>query len=434
MDKEIRNKIANLVEDVGLPPYLYTDPDRFIAGATPVLYSGMFWDKEEIINGVEAFLSGSWIASGENVKKFEKQFANKIRDRYGVMVNSGSSANLILVTSMKEYRSWKDGSEIIVSPVGFPTTIAPISQNNLKPVFIDIEMDTLNFNVDLVEEKITDKTVAIFLSPVLGNPLDMDRVVEICNHHKIDLILDSCDSLGSKWREKYLTEYAIASSHSLYASHTLSTGEGGLITTSNPDIARIARQLIAWGRDCWCSSTQAMSKNGACGKRFDKWLKNYDGIVDHKYFFRLRGYNLKPLDMQGAIGLAQIKKIDEIFERRINSKNILDKLFSKYIDGVRMPQPLENSKPVWFGTPIVCETKELKNELVQHLENNLIQTRNYFAGNLLLHPGYEHLDDWKKYPNANKVLDLVFFVGSAPFYTEKHFQYFEKVLKEFKNE
>lgn len=440
MNNTLREDVSKLIDKYGLPPYIYTDPDRFISGETPVLYSGLYWDKNEIINGVESLLAGTWIASGNQVGKFEKKFANKIRDRYGIMVNSGSSANLILIASCKQVFEWPDDSEIIVSPVGFPTTIAPIPQNNLVPVFIDIEMDSLNFDINLIEEKITEKTVAIFLSPVLGNPPDIDKILEICEKYNLKLLLDSCDSLGSMWRVddktfKYLNEFAVASSHSLYASHTISTGQGGIITTSNPDIMRIARQLISWGRSCYCSDNQALSKNGACNQRFSKWLENYDGIVDHKYVFDYMGFNLHPLDLQGAIGISQLDKMDDIFNKRITNKNKIDYIFGKNIDGIKTIDPISwKSDPVWFGTPILCENKELKIKLVQYLEDNKIQTRNYFAGNLLLHKGYEHLGNWKDYPNANKVLDLVFFIGCAPFYTDKHLNYIDQVTGNFKNE
>ena len=432
-DTALRDEIKDLVKRHGLPPYIYTDPDRFTPGKTPVLYSGLYWNADEIVNAVEAIIAGTWVAYGDKVRQFEEAFASKICDRYVVMVNSGSSANLILIAACKQVYGWDDCAEIIVSPVGFPTTIAPIPQNNLTPVIVDIEMDTLNIDIDRIEAKITDKTVAVFLSPVLGNPPDMDKLTALCKRRGLLLLLDACDSLGSTWRGNYLNSYAAVSSHSFYASHIISTGQGGAITTNNADIATAARQLSTWGRACCCSDSQALSQNGACGKRFAKWLDNYDGIIDHKYVFDYMGYNLRGLDLQGAIGLVQLEKMDEIFIRRKTSKRILQSLFEDYVSDVRIVDSLYHADPVWFGTPVICQNKDLKDRLVQHLENNLIQTRNYFAGNLLLHKGYEDLGNWQDYPNANSVLETVFFIGAAPFYRAAHFDYAKGVLMGFKN-
>lgn len=379
-------------------------------------------------------LGGKWLTSGEQVHRFEIEFSKKFNFKDSVMVNSGSSANLVMVGAVKKYLNWQDGDEVILSVVGFPTTLAPLLQHNLKPVLIDIELDSLNFDLDLIEEKITDRTRAILLSPVLGNPPDMDRLLEICKKHNIELLLDDCDSLGSAWRGQYLSEYAIASSCSFYPAHHISTGEGGMVSSNIPEIVTIARSLAWWGRDCYCVGAQNLLSCGVCGKRFDQWLDGYDGIVDHKYVFTNMGYNLKPLDMQGAVGLVQLKKLEEIESRRNNSKRQLQAIFEKYIEGVQIPNELPEAKTCWFGTPIVCPDQESKRSLVAYLESNKIQTRNYFAGNILLQPAYKHLDKAENYPNANVVLDRVFFVGAAPHYHEKVFDYVEQKLSEYAKE
>jgi CDP-6-deoxy-D-xylo-4-hexulose-3-dehydrase len=189
-----------------------------------------------------------------------------------------------------------------------------------------------------------------------------------------------------------------------------------------------------WGRDCYCVGAANLMSCGTCGKRFDKWLDSYDGIIDHKYVFSEMGYNLKPLDLQGAIGVEQLKKLDEIEANRRTSKETLEKIFTDNIPGLRAPKTLDKADPCWFGTPFICEEEGLKHKLVQYLEDNKIQTRNYFAGNILLHPGYSFLDDSSKYPEANKVLDKVFFIGAAPHYTQEVFDYIESVIKKFKND
>jgi CDP-4-dehydro-6-deoxyglucose reductase, E1 len=409
-------------------PYLYGN--SFIPGETTIPYSGPYWDERETRAAINTFLNGNWITAGENVNAFEKEFSRMFNVKYSLMVNSGSSANLVMFAALKKYYKWQDNDEIIVSPVGFPTTISAIYQNRLKPVFVDIEWDTLNFCLCGIEKKITSRTKAIFLSPVLGNPPNMDELITICKKFNVLLILDNCDSLGSKWNGKYLNEYAVASSNSFYPSHHISTGEGGMVCTDDKRLMRIMISLAWWGRDCTCVGVDNMLKNGSCGKRFGKWLDLYGGVVDHKYVFSNMGYNLKPLDLQGAIGLVQLEKFDEIRIKRKRSKVFIHDIVTA-IPGIKGVSQFLNADVNWFGTPFVCDNGDLKQRLVKYFEENKIQTRNYFSGNILLHPGYSFLDDYKKYPEANKVLDKVFFLGAAPHYEQPVFDYIEKVVKAF---
>ena len=425
LNQDIRALIGNHVS-----PYIY-NAKSFVAGTTPIYYSGPYWDNQEAEAAIYAFLNGKWITTGENVYKFERLFGKRFRSKYNLMVNSGSSANLVLIAALKKRFDWTDDDEIIVSPVGFATTISVIHQNRLKPVFIDIEWDTLNFDLDQLESKITSRTKAIFVSPVLGNPPDFDRLLEICKKYNLKLIGDNCDSLGSKWEGKYLNEYYIAFSNSFYPAHHISTGEGGMVCTDDEELKKIMMSIAWWGRDCYCIGAANLMSCGTCGKRFDKWLDSYDGVIDHKYVFSNMGYNLKPLDLQGAIGVVQLSKLDEIEANRKNSKEIIEKIFTDNISDIKTPTTLAKADPCWFGTPFICESEGLKHKLVQHLEDNKIQTRNYFAGNILLHPGYSFLDNALNYPEANKVLDKVFFIGAAPHYNENVFNYIEDVIKKF---
>ena len=411
-------------------PYIY-NAKEFKPGITPIYYSGPYWDNKEIEAAMNSFLNGKWITSGENVFMFERAFSKKFNTKYSFMVNSGSSANLVLMTALKKRFNWQDEDEIIVSPVGFATTVSVIHQNRLKPVFIDIEWNTLNFDLDKIEEKITPRTKAMFVSPVLGNPPDFDRLIEICEKHDIKLVLDNCDSLGSKWNGKYLNEYAVAFANSFYPAHHISTGEGGMVCTDDEELKKIMVSVAWWGRDCYCVGSANLLACGTCGKRFDNWLDTYDGVIDHKYVFSNMGYNLKPLDLQGAIGSVQLEKFDEIETNRKNSKQTIEKIFTDHISGLRGVQSLPQSDVSWFGTPFICEEPGLKHKLVTYLEANKIQTRNYFAGNILMHPGYSFLDNYKDYPEANKVLDKVFFIGAAPHYTEPVFDYIKSVIEKF---
>jgi len=422
-------KIRDLVKDAS--PKWMLDYTTFIPGTTPVYYSGPFFDTEELEATIKAFLTGKWLVTGEHVYKFQLEFAKKFGVTHAHMVNSGSSANLILITALKKFFKWNDGDEIIVSPVGFPTTIAPISQNNLVPVFADIEMKTLNFSIDAVRAKITPKTRAIFVSPVLGNPPHMDDLRELCALHDILLIGDNCDSLGTMWAGKPITDYYFAWTCSFYPAHHITTGEGGMICANDELFIDLCRSLSWWGRDCYCVGSANLLPCGTCKRRFDKWLPGFDGTVDHKYVFTSMGYNLKPLDMQGAMGLVQLKKIDQINTFRIRSKETISHSIFKHIAGARVAEALTNAAPAWFGVPIICDTDTIKTDLQQHFENHKIQTRNYFAGNILLHPGYAHLDDYQLYPNANLALSRVFFIGCAPHYTTEILDYIDSVCEDW---
>jgi CDP-6-deoxy-D-xylo-4-hexulose-3-dehydrase len=412
-------------------PYIYNAKD-FKPGQTPIYYSGPYWDNKETEAAIDSFINGKWVTAGEKVYKFESQFSKRFNTKFSHMVNSGSSANLILIAALKRRFNWNDEDEIIVSPVGFATTISVLYQNRLKPIFIDIEWDTLNFDINQIEAKITSKTKGIFVSPVLGNPPDMDKLIELCEKYDLKLIGDNCDSLGSKWGEKYLNEYYVAYSNSFYPAHHISTGEGGMICTNDAELKKLFVSLSWWGRDCYCIGSANLLSCGTCGNRFDKWLENYDGVIDHKYVFSEMGYNLKPLDLQGAIGLVQLDKLDEIEANRKISNERISKIFTDNISNIKVPKVLSKAEPCWFGTPFICDEPGLKHKLVAYLEANKIQTRNYFAGNILLHPGYSSLDDYKLYPEANKVLDKVFFIGAAPHYTEPVFNYIEETIKNFK--
>jgi len=345
-----------------------------------------------------------------------------------LMVNSGSSANLVMLAALRRHYDWPAGSEVIVSAVGFPTTVAPIIQNRMTPVFCDIEWETLNFSLDAVEAAVTERTVAVFLSPVLGDPCDVTRLSELCKRTGITLILDGCDSLGSEWLGLPLPSYAAASSCSFYPAHHISTGEGGMVSSSVPGVVEKARVFAHWGRDCHCVGAANALPKGSCGKRFAEWLGPEQGIVDHKYLFTEQGYNLKPLDLQGAIGLKQLEKFPSIFaNRRYIKQRLADSLRNQ--DRVRVPGELPGARTNWFGVPLVCDSVETKQRLVTHLESAKIQTRNYFAGNLLLHPGYSYLGEAADFPNANEVLRRVFFLGCNPTYSEAVISYIEEQLQ-----
>lgn len=423
------NEIISQLSNISAPKYI-KNYDNFDKTRDGVLYSGTFWDHNEIEAMLKAICQGDWIVSGSMVEKFQDEFSKKFNVKYSHMVNSGSSANLVMLSAAKKRFDWKNGDEIIVSPVGFPTTIAPIIQNNLSPKFIDIEFDSLNFDINLLESAITDRTKAIIVSPVLGNPPDLDYIKQLCEQKGLVLLGDNCDSLGSKINGRYIHEYYDAWSCSFYPAHHISTGEGGMVSTNDFELMQLARSISWWGRDCYCVGANNLLPCGTCGKRFDYWLKNYDGIIDHKYIYNNVGYNLKPLDLQGALGSCQLVKFDTISQRRKYNKSRIEQKLHDHI-GLTKVKVLDNAEPCWFGVPVICEEKGQKEMLVSHFEAHKIQTRNYFGGNILLHPGYEHLDDYKKYPKSNKTLDQVFFLGCSPIYNEAVLSYIEEVIEKW---
>ena len=431
ISKPIQEFVSGLAaSETELFPFLANLAKGFDETTDTVYYSGPYWSTEEVEVAIESLLVGKWLSSGEKVNQFERAFSKYFNSAESLMVNSGSSANLVMIAALKDYFGWIDGDEIIVSVVGFPTTANSILQNGLVPRFVDIEWEDLNWSVDAIKKAISPRTKAIFFSPVLGNPGNFDAILKIVENHNVELILDNCDSLGSKWKGKYLNEYSVASSCSFYPAHHITTMEGGMVSSKVEEVIKIARSYAWWGRGCYCVGRQNLLPNGTCKKRFDTWIPGCSTVVDHKYVFDKIGYNLKPLDLQGAIGSVQLRKFEEIHTLRRKNKEAIDAFFSK-IPGCKIIGEHTNSEVSWFGTPIVCDSAEIKSKMVMHLERNRIQTRNYFAGNLLRQPGYSHLGDWKDFPNASMVLERVFFVGASPTINQLMLNRIEKVLSEF---
>ena len=428
----VSNKVKDFIsqlENDGETLFPYLANNNWKPGDA-VYYSGPYWDHREPAAAITTLLQGKWLPSGEEVNKFERAFSKKFDFGHSVMVNSGSSANLVMLAALKKYFGWQDDDEIIVCACGFATTIAPIVQNNLKPVFVDIDLSDLNWNLNQVFKKVTPKTRAVFSSPVLGNPYDMDRLVKFCKAKGIQIISDNCDSLGSKWKGEYLTKHSIAASCSFYPAHHLCAIEGGMVSSNVKEIVDLARSYAWWGRGCYCIGQQNLLKDGVCGKRFSSWLEGYNDKVDHKYVFGVAGYNLKPADLQGSIGLVQLEKFDEIHKMRRSNKERLTSIF-EMIPGVRVVKEKKEAETSWFGVPIICEDGPVstsKQALVKHLENNNVQTRNYFAGNILRHPGYKDLGNAEDFPNSTKTLDNVFFVGCAPVITDEMIDHIESVV------
>lgn len=436
----------------------------FDAAKPSCLYSGPVYGVNELVAGCTALVEGKWSVAGEYVHRFEQVFSRYLGQAESVMVNSGSSADLLLIAAAKQRYGWKDGDGIIVSPVGFPTSISAITLNGLTPIFVDIEWATLNADNDAIEwalgkhvgehwrdeglplsESHMEATAwprvrAILVSPVLGNPPDMDRLTELAARYGVKLLMDGCDSLGSTWRGQHLASYATASTCSFFPSHHISTLQGGMISSNDTELIRVARQMSAWGRACYCTGAANLLPKGVCGCRFKAWLPQLPEVeVDHKYVYETQGFNLQPLDLQGALGLEQMERIDDLHAARREAFERLDAIFAplhsrkmiKSDSHVQQIEQLSHADPSWFGYPIICPTYRYKRALVAHLEAAGIQTRNYFAGNILLHPGYEHLGTAADYPNAQQVLQRVLFIGTNPSWADEHFAHIEATIKAF---
>jgi len=412
---------------------------QWVAGTDWVQYSGSVLDEREYIAVIECLLEG-WLALGENGIRFENKFPKRLGKEHGCLTNSGSSANLLMITALGSKKLWNlpKGSKIITPVAGFPTTINPIIQNGFTPVFIDIEMDTLNLDIEQLENAAKNGASALVFAHVLGNPPNMDAVMDIVRRYNLILVEDCCDALGSTYKGQALGSFGEMATCSFYPAHHITMGEGGFIATKTKDQEMILKSLREWGRGCYCSGKAASClKNGMCKKRFSNWLPSLPNeVFDHKYIYEEIGYNLKPLDLQAAMGLVQLEKLDSIIQTRKHNYRRLLQVFSRYEDKFILPKATEGSDPAWFAFPITVKTDAgfKRTELTMFFEDNKIQTRNYFGGNILLQPGYSHLaqgDPIADFPNATTATTNTFFLGTSPRITDPQIDYIEEILTNF---
>lgn len=411
-----------------------------------IQYSGPFFDSKEYTAAIDSLLN-NWFILGEKGRDFEKKFSKFLGKNDGILVNSGSSANLLMVSLLKTKRGGKlpVGSKFITPVVCFPTTINPLIQNGFKPVFVDVTLPSLNLDLDQVEkilEEDTNKEIkGIIFAHVLGNPPDMDRLMGIVKKYKLIFLEDTCDALGSTWDGKPLGSFGDISTCSFFPAHHMTMGEGGFVATNKPVFRMALASLRDWGRGCYCNSVKPgnILCGTACGNRLSNWFKGQEDIIyDHRFIFEEIGYNLKPTEMQAAMGLEQIEKLDEMHSRRKNNFRRLYNIFKKYENFIYLPEALDKADPSWFGYLITLKDNcgFEKNELVEHLENAKIQTRSYFTGNALFHPAYEDLakeyaNPREQFPIASKATKDTFFMGVYPGLTNEQLDYIEKTIDEF---
>ena len=409
-----------------------------------VAYSGPVFDGEEYVAAVKQLLSG-WLIFGKNARQFEKQFPEHLGMKYGSLTNSGSSANLLAISALKSKRLYnlKEGSKLITPVVCFPTTINPIIQNGFQPVFVDVTLPDLNLDLDQVERALeSDPEIkGIVFAHVLGNPPDMDRLMGLVEKYDLIFVEDSCDALGSTYDGKKLGSFGHISTCSFFPAHHMTMGEGGFVATNDNKIRTAVASIRDWGRACYCNTSKPGSvlEGTACGNRFRDWLPGLrEAVYDHRYVFEEIGYNLKPLDMQAAMGLQQLEKLPEFDAARRKNFDRLMKIFEPYVEYLHLPKATEKADPCWFAFLMTVKEDAPfgRQDMVSWLEKHKIQTRSYFSGNILAHPGYYHMaseygDMNETFPIAQLVTTNSFFLGTFIGLTDDKLDYIEQTVKEF---
>ena len=411
-------------------------------GVDWVQYAGPYFGTEEYVKAVETLLNG-WLALGKDGIRFEQVFPKLLGKEYGILTNSGSSSNLIMMSALTSKRLYNlpKGTKVITPIAGFPTTLNPIFQVGFEPVFVDIDLDTLNLNLDMVEEKAKQGCKVITFAHVLGNPPNMDRLMEIVNKYKLILLEDCCDALGSTYNGSPLGSYGEFASCSFYPAHHITMGEGGYVACKTKNQETIARSFREWGRGCYCVGQKAnLLKNGTCKNRFSNWLPSLPNeIFDHKYVYDEIGYNLKPIELQASMGLVQISRLETIVQKRKQNHAKLCSIFEKYSDYFIIPKKTENSDPAWFAFAVTIKDGApfKRKDIVDFFEERKIQTRPYFAGNIMLQPAYAGIMDSslliREFPNARKITTDTFFLGTSPVITDEQLNYIDKTLTDFFN-
>jgi CDP-6-deoxy-D-xylo-4-hexulose-3-dehydrase len=391
--------------------------EDFIPGKTYIRYAGRVYDAEEMKALADTCLD-FWLTAGRFAKQFEEEFAKFLGVKHCILTNSGSSANLLALSALTSpklgERRLKPGDEVITTACAFPTTVNPIIQNNLVPVFLDVDVGIYNIQVDKIEDALSEKTKAIFLAHTLGNPFDLDKILEIGEKYNLWLIEDNCDALGSKYNGKYTGTFGHIATFSFYPAHHITMGEGGALVTNDTQLKRWIESFRDWGRDCWCEP----GHDNTCGKRFGWQLGSLPFGYDHKYIYSHIGYNLKITDMQAAIGVEQLKKLPSFIEvRKKNFKLLYDGL-KKYERYFMLPEVKPEAEPSWFGFPITVrkDVRFAREDIVKYLEDNKIATRMLFAGNIIRHPCFENVK-YRVYgslENTDFIMNNTFWIGVYP--------------------
>lgn len=445
MEQELRNKVKESVKEYYEKVYAQPKELKYIPASGKVLGA------QELCNMVDASLD-MWLTTGRFNDEFEKKFAQYLGSKYALTTNSGSSANLLALSALTSHklgeRQIKRGDEVITVAAGFPTTINPIIQYGLVPVFVDCEIGTYNIDASKIEEAITEKTKAVMIAHTLGSTFDLDNIIKICEKHNLWLVEDSCDALGATYDGKKVGTMGHIGTFSFYPAHHMTMGEGGAVVTNDPQLYRIIMSFRDWGRDCWCPP----GKDDTCKKRFSYQLGNLPYGYDHKYTYSHIGFNLKITDWQASIALAQLDRLPEFIEKRTTNAMFLTEQLKDLEEYLILPKVPQNVKPSWFGYLISVKPNEKfnKQQLVEYLEKNGIGTRQLFAGNILRQPMMVEYDipirinntkllssselnqsHYEMLPNTDFIMNNTFWVGCYPGLGKEEMKKTSQVIHKF---
>ncbi len=432
-EQQLQQEILEKVEELYR---LRESRQEFIPGKTRIHYAGRVYDEKEMQAIVKSALDFH-LTLGEYGQAFSAAFATYMGARHALVTNSGSSANLLAMSALCSKnipRPLVPGDEVITTALTFPTTLNPILQNGLIPVFVDVEEGTYNIDAKLLEKALSKKTRAIFFAHAVGNPAELDAIMEFAKEHELYVVEDVCDALDSRYDGRLCGTFGDISTYSFYAAHHMTMGEGGAVVTNDTQLYRQALSLRDWGRACYCQTGET-NPQGACGRRFSHKYENLPDGYDHKYVFSNIGYNLKPLDLQCAMGLEQLKKLPSFSAKRREHFQAIYEVLKDYERYLILPKALDKADPSWFCFPLTvrADAPFTRNDFVMYLENRQIETRMLFSGNILRHPGYKDI----KYriagdlTQAENTLQNAFFIGVYPGLTEEMLSYMADTIRTF---
>ncbi|HOJ93650.1 MAG TPA: lipopolysaccharide biosynthesis protein RfbH [Fervidobacterium nodosum] len=428
--EDLRKEILNLTREYAKSKIT----SKFIPGESVIPFAGRVFDEEEYVYLVESALDG-WLTTGRFAEQFEYEFAKFFGVKSVVLVNSGSSANLLafsaLTSKLLGERRVKPGDEVITVAAGFPTTVNPIIQNGAIPVFLDVDIPTYNIKAEDIEKAVTEKTKAIMVAHTLGNPFNLDEVIRVAKKYNLWVVEDVCDAVGSKYDGKLVGTFGDLATVSFYPAHHITMGEGGAVLTNNLLLERIVKSFRDWGRDCYCEP----GFSNTCGMRFKQQHGTLPFGYDHKYVYSHIGYNLKLTDMQAAVGVAQLKKLPSFIKKRKYNFRRLKEGLKKFEEYLILPEATPKSDPSWFGFPITVRENDKFSrwDIVTYLENHKIMTRMLFGGNLTRQPAYQDVKYkvFGELKNTDIIMNQTFFIGVYPGITDEMIDYIIKVFEKF---